>query len=379
MKIAHVTATFPPYWGGTGNVAYHNARLMHERGHEVTVFTAKTTNDDTILFPFEVRRLRANLRIGNASLTPGLINELRGFDLIHLHYPYILGAEMTLLASKLFRTPLVLTYHNDLLAEGLRGHIFKMYNQLNQRFILRLATILAVTSEDYAVNSQFSKTVSNPRRVQVIPNGVNTAEFYPKPSNGTLAKLNLLESTPIILFVGGLDKAHYFKGVQVLLTALKEETSAHVVLVGDGDLRADYEKQAQKLAPSRVHFMGKVSLNQLIELYSLATVTVLPSVTQGEAFGLVLIESMACCTPVIASDLPGVRTVVSDGKDGFLVTPGNVDSLVATLKELLANPDRAKEMGRWGRKKVEQLYDWEVIGDKIEDVYQKALTGMPTV
>ena len=153
VKMAHVSATFPPYWAGTGNVVYHNARLMHERGHEVTVFTAKTDRDGEMVFPFRVERLPALLRIGNAPLTPALIARLGGFDLIHLHFPYIFGAELTLAAAKRHRVPLVVTYHNDLLARGIRGRIFRLYTELNQRVILNNVTRLVATSKDYAEHS----------------------------------------------------------------------------------------------------------------------------------------------------------------------------------------------------------------------------------
>ncbi len=142
MKIAHVTATFPPYWAGTGNVAYHNARLLHERGHEVVVFTASTPRDAEMQFPFEVRRLPAVFRIGNAPLTPGLVSALRGFDAIHLHYPFIFGAELTALAARRYRIPLMITYHNDLLAGGARGLIFRAYTATSQPLVLRQADLL---------------------------------------------------------------------------------------------------------------------------------------------------------------------------------------------------------------------------------------------
>lgn len=106
MKIAHVTATFPPYWAGTGNVAYHHARILHQRGHEVTVFTARIPGGVSQSFLFPIEYLRTPFRLGNAPLTPQLVLRLGGFDLIHLHYPYIFGTELALLAAKHYRTPL---------------------------------------------------------------------------------------------------------------------------------------------------------------------------------------------------------------------------------------------------------------------------------
>jgi glycosyltransferase involved in cell wall biosynthesis len=106
----------------------------------------------------------------------------------------------------------------------------------------------------------------------------------------------------------------------------------------------------------------------------MAAVTVLPSLTSGEAFGLVLIESLASGTPVIASDLPGVRTVVADGEDGYLIQPGDVIALKDKLVEALALPPRQREtMGAAGRCKVEARYAWERIGERLEEIYRRVL------
>lgn len=375
VKIAHVTATFPPYWAGTGNVAYHHARLLHERGHEVTVFTAATPKDHELSFDFNVERLPAIFRFGNAPLTPSLINKLRGFDIIHLHYPYIFGAELTLVASRSFATPLVLNYHNDLLASDWRSPLFKCYGAVNQRLILSQATRLVATSDDYARHSRFAKTAPNRAEVVALPNGVDCRHFRPAAARplAFMASLGIPSGVPVILFVGGLDRAHYFKGVDVLLSALESVKNAHVIIVGDGDLRAIYERQAETASPGRIHFVGKLSSDDLVLSYQSATVTVLPSTTQGEAFGMVLIESLACGTPVIASDLPGVRTVVDDQRDGWHIPPKDVAALANTLRNAVSDTNRAKEMGLRGREKVKAHYDWSIIGDKLEHLYQKVL------
>jgi glycosyltransferase involved in cell wall biosynthesis len=93
----------------------------------------------------------------------------------------------------------------------------------------------------------------------------------------------------------------------------------------------------------------------------------------GEAFGMVLIEAMACGKPVIASNLPGVRSVVNDGEDGLLVEPGNVADLAAKIRQLLDDPQRRQEMGKRGRAKVERKYAWDAIGAKLEQTYYEVL------
>ncbi|MHB1627504.1 MAG: glycosyltransferase family 4 protein [Bacilli bacterium] len=374
MKIAHVTATFPPYWAGTGNVAYHNARILHERGHQVTVFTARPTGRDPMTFPFRVEYLNAPFRIGNAPFTPRLLTMLRGFDIIHLHYPYIFGAELTCSAARQWRMPVVATYHNDLLSPGWKGSAFQAYSRLNQPWVLNRCDCVAATSLDYAKHSLLGRWSSGDIPVEEIPNGVDTDQFCPAPpEDRTLqSELGLRPATPIVLFVGAMDHAHFFKGIPVLIEALQRIPEAHGVLVGEGDLRMQFEDAARRLAPGRVTFTGGVKLDRLIHLYQSADVTVLPSVTMGEAFGVVLLESMACGTPVVASDLPGVRTVVEHGVDGELARPGDAQSLAQAIRRVL-EPDLNRQMGRRGREKVERKYAWSVVADGIESIYQKVL------
>ena len=144
-----------------------------------------------------------------------------------------------------------------------------------------------------------------------------------------------------------------------------------LVIVGRGDMRDSYEQEVDKLAlGDRVHFAGYVPDDELPDYYRLADVTVLPSTTAGEAFGLVLLESMASGVPVIASNLPGVRTVVDPEMDGLLAQPSDEDDLAAKLTALLSlQPEQRQAMGLAGRRKVEARYAWSKIGDLLDNMY----------
>ena len=110
MKIAQVVCTFPPYQGGIGNSVYNISDILSDLGHEVTVFTpdynlpveAEAFSDELSAAEgkFKVKRLRPLIRIGNAALLPQLFFKLRGFDIVHLHYPFY-GAVKAILTRKL--------------------------------------------------------------------------------------------------------------------------------------------------------------------------------------------------------------------------------------------------------------------------------------
>ena len=368
MRIAHITATFPPYWAGTGNVAYNQARVLHEMGHEVEVFTARPQQGDPLSFAFPVHYLPTLGRIGNAPFTPGLVRKLRGFDLLHLHYPYIFGAELTLLAARLSDIPLVVMYHNDLLSPGLKGALFDGYSRAVQPRVLSRAVTVIATTRDYAEHSLLAK--ARIRSLTVVPNAVDSSLLTATPHHNPMGN-----AIPYVLFVGAMDGAHFFKGVRVLIDAASHltELPLHVVLVGEGDRREQYETYARSQNLHNVHFLGRVSLSDLQGLYSHALATVLPSTTLGEAFGLVLLESWAHHTPVIASNLPGVRSLVDENTDGLLAPPGDSRALAAIIARLLANPALARQMGRAGYDKVRRQYTWEHVGFLLHSIYERTL------
>jgi glycosyltransferase involved in cell wall biosynthesis len=153
-----------------------------------------------------------------------------------------------------------------------------------------------------------------------------------------------------------------------------------LLIIGDGDQRENYQEQARRLGiADRTIFAGAIQHENTPPYFRSADVTILPSLPP-ESFGLVLIESLACGTPVIATRLPGVRTVVEDGGDGLLVDPGTPESLAEAMGKILDDEDLRKAMGNNGRAKVEARYGWEKIGELLVDIYRQVLdkTKRPT-
>lgn len=368
MRIAHVTATFPPYYGGTGNVCYHNARVLAARGHDVHVFTAEWPGERDDPPGVTVHRLRPLLRVGNVPVLPQLLR-LGRFDIIHLHYPFYTGAEFIALG----RTPYVVTYHQDVQIDGLIGMGTRLHGRTVGLTVLRRASRVCPTSLDYFQRSVYKDLLlESPESVVEIPNGVDVERFRPGPIDlETRRELAVPGSAFVVLFVGAMDRPHFFKGIPTLLRSLGRVPLAHAVLVGDGDLRHVFEQQAQDLGlANRVSFKGRVKMEKLAAAYRCADVLALPSETCGEAFGMVLLEAMASGRPVIASNLPGVRSVVTDGVDGFLIPPGDVEELTMTIQRVATmSVDQRAAVGQAGRRKVESTYGWERIGDRLESLY----------
>lgn len=378
LRIAHVTATFPPYRGGTGNVCYHNARELALRGHDVHVFTAATTGAIAreMRDGFTIHRLRPLVQIGNAPVLPDLLSRLRDFDLIHLHYPFILGAELVRLAALMDRTPVVMSFHNDLIGDGARARIFALYQQLSAYLMVRRVARLCAVSLDHYQSSQLAHVLAN-RAPQVVelPNGVDLTRFYPNGSTRSVReRYGIPDNARLVLFVAALDRAHHFKGLERLLLAAQAlPPNVWLLVVGDGDMRQEYEQQAIQLGiAARVKFVGAIDHEHTPPFFRSADLTVLPS-SPPESFGLVLIESLACGTPVVASNIAGVRTVVDHEWNGLLVDPHTPVALPTAMQQLLDDPELRRMMAQRGRAKVEATYNWERIGTRLETIYAEVL------
>ena len=154
MRIAHLTATFPPYRGGAGNTAFRFAREQAERGHRVEVFTAPAPGEIPDPGAVVVHRIDPVFAIGNAPLIPSLAR-IDGFDVVHLHYPFIFGSELTLLGRLSRRRrdqALLVHYKNRLVADGVRGAMFEAYEHTVAPALIRAADRVCVLSPDHAAS-----------------------------------------------------------------------------------------------------------------------------------------------------------------------------------------------------------------------------------
>ena len=345
MKVAVITPVYPPYHGGIGKVAALETAWLKERGHEVHIFK----NDNAVL------------RIGNAGIAPQLLYKYRDFDVVHLHYPFFGAAEML---CKPKNGRLVITYHMDTLDRGLKGIFFKWYAKNIMPRVLAKADRIMSASFDYLKQSVAAPLFfQNHSKFYEVPFGVDEHIFYPA-QNKNNQKVKLL-------FVGGLDSAHYFKGLHLLLTALAEIDARYVelVVVGDGNLRKMYEEMVEHLKlKDAVTFRGAVSDEELPSVYREADIFVFPSVDASEAFGLVLLEAMASGLPVVASNLSGVRTLVRDGETGFLFPCGDVEALKKMLMKLLKDPTLREKCGSQARLDVNEQYSLELFERRMNEV-----------
>lgn len=374
MRIAQVTPVYPPYRGGIGAVAAEYARRLAGTA-EVVVFTPAYGKKVVVTNEAQVVRLRPWYAWGNAALVPTLFLKLRKYNVIHLHYPFYGGEVFAWLASVIWRIPLVVTYHMRPKAKGWLGGIFHWHRVLIEPFILRQAKKVLVSSREYAKENIFSfeNEFSNENRFSFMPFGVDMERFFPGRDDAWRQAHGISLESGVVLFVGGLDDAHYFKGLSVLLeacAALSAKTWT-LVVVGSGNRLETYQKEAEELgiAP-RVRFVGSVPFDDLPRAYRAADIHVLPSIDRSEAFGIVTIEAAASGIPSVVSDLPGVRSVVAPNVTGLVVPVGDVKVLARKLDELLQHDGRIEMMGAAARVRAEEAYDAKVLAEKLMELYR---------
>jgi glycosyltransferase involved in cell wall biosynthesis len=289
------------------------------------------------------------MHISKGVLMPTMIYwawvSIRQANIIHLHLPQLDAAYIALIC-RLLHKPIVLTYHCDLLLP--KGFIHSIANQVSHlanRISLGLADRVIVNTLDYAQGSAF--LCSYLPKIGAIPTPVELASPTQADVDQLKQKTMLEHGQPVIGMVARMAAE---KGVEYLVEAmpeiLKEHPTARVLHVGQYQNVLGEEEYANKLKPmiealgGHWTFLGILPAAELSAFYKLCDVTVLPSTNSTESFGIVQVESMASGTPVVASNLPGVREPVKITGMGRLVDPANAHALAEGINEILARPER---------------------------------------
>ena len=223
--IAIVVCAWPPSGGGIGNNAYWHAKKLSERGYPIGVFTPDFFGIDRSADGFLFKPLRTFLRIGKAGFLIGLGRQLKESAIIHLYYPFF-GTDLIVwfFKKKHPEIKLVLHYEMDPIGQGMMKAVFWLYQKLTLGALVKAADYVGMLSQDHGENSRLRKYLARwPDKFGELPNGIDTEIFQPQPKNAELMKTNNFSvQDKVIIFVGGLDRQHFFKGVPTLLQAFKD-------------------------------------------------------------------------------------------------------------------------------------------------------------
>ncbi|MBZ5737661.1 glycosyltransferase family 4 protein [Nocardioides mangrovi] len=339
MRAAVVTPRFPPDAGGVEEYAAWVARTLRDAGHDVLVVTTGRgrRRTETTYDGMRVVRLGTWLTVSNTPVHPAWPVQLRRLladvDVVSAHAPVPGLAD---LAAYVSAAPVVLTYHSGSMVKG--GHpadpLLRAYERrVLPRVLDRCRELVAVSPASLAHATG---------RAHLLPPGVDTTVFGPGDEPRGRG----------VLYVGRLERTSRWKGVPVLLDALPRlrdlVPGARLDVVGDGDDVEALQKHAADLGVADlVTWHGRVDHAALAPHYRRAGVTVLPSLTESEAFGMTLAEAMACGSPVVGTTVGGIPYAVRDGVDGRLVPPGDAVALADALAQALTDPVTSPDPQRW--------------------------------
>jgi glycosyltransferase involved in cell wall biosynthesis len=398
-RVCILTETFYPVVGGGETQARALADSLTEAGLSVMVLTRRS-NDAfkkvERLGQVMVHRLPP---VGNEhykkwglllSSLPVLIKQSRRYDLIFVSGFRVLGIA-AVLTSRLLGKICVLKADSlgemsgDFFTDGLAKHgldtrsfLFRAFLELRNRILKRAHAFVAISAEvatelvDYGVNL---------RKIQSIPNGVDTAKFHPVNAvekQELRCKLGIPERDTIITYTGRLVS---YKGLPLLLRVWQEIQRQHenvtLLLVGSGGLDIhNCEAELKEYVATHglqhsVVFVGNVENVQ--EYLQTSDIFVFP--TESEAFGIALVEAMACGLPVISTTIGGVKDILQHEENGLAVQPGNFEQLYAALDQAITDPSLSTRLGNAAWRTAQHRYSSEVI----TQAYVRLFRSLPSV
>ena len=391
MKLAQLSTRYPPGPGGVERHVHEISRRFVARGHDVAAFATDLYRE----YPWQPLPATVPRR---ETMDGVRVHRLPAWTLPgELHYPFFrglgraLGAERPeLLHAHTYGTnhaavarryarrtgvPYVLTAHFhpiwSIYGGWLRHRLRAFYDRVLAGPIVRDAATVIVQSHE---EERLLRSTGVPLpRTAIVPPGYTPLPAPPEGDRPFARSVGV--EGPFVLFVGRLASN---KGLLPLLDAFhglaREDPTARLVLVGeDGGERARVQARVRALdLGGRVILPGFVADERLLaSAFREARVSVLPS--EYEAFGLVLLESLAQGTPVIASRVGGIPEFVEDGKAGLLVPPLDAAKLEEALARVWSDPALRTTLGTFGRDHVVPRYSWDRVVDSLLEVYQEAL------
>jgi glycosyltransferase involved in cell wall biosynthesis len=382
MKIVQVTFNFPPEIGGIGQYVWNLSRLLAKNGVKVTVLAPvlMSSPSQERLAGFNVYRVSA-LRFPFLDSLPlnmfGVLRALaRGHDLdiVHLHGHVYLFSFFGALFCSFLKIPYVITHHGEGVPLSSLSRLGKFLRDITQaRYVLRHARKV-ISVNRYEVKALIQRYKVPPRKIVVIPNGVDQNRFNtPQAYKSDLLKE--WSDRKVILSGGVLAR---WKGFDYLIHAMKlvvkERDDARLAITGNGPDRARLQNLMFSLGlEEHVKFLGYLDENLMPLCYSLSSMYVLPSIY--DVCPTSVLQAMSSEKPVIVTSHGGQTELVIDGKTGLIVEPCNAEALAKAILTLLSDEELALSMGKQGRQVILKKFAWHKICKKILRVYRDVTQG----
>ena len=340
-KVLHISKFYPPYKGGIEDVCYSIVSSMADYEQRVLCFNTGETTVEEQYEGIPVYRMGVQMQRYSQPISfsyPNVLKKiLREFqpDIIHLHTP---NPYASLLVCHYIpdNVKLIVHWHSDIVKQQFTYTAFKPFEQK----LLHRADSIFATSPNYAEHSVPLKPFRE--KVIIVPNGINEKKISAR--EGDDEKIEVIrrkyDGKDIIFFMG---RHVAYNGIDRLIAAEKEISSDCVILIaGEGPLSNELKTNTHS---ERIHFIGKISDDEVRLYMRAAAVFAFPSITKNEAFGIVLAEAMYCGTPPVLFSIEGsgVNWLNQNGITGIEVANGDVHAFAGAIDKLLQNEDHIRD------------------------------------
>lgn len=356
MKISFVYPSFDPLQGGVENYIKHLANHYHQQNHDVAVFIG---DQEKIKQPYPVYNTKTRSIFGYRIPKRRRLHRLKQSesDVIHYNGPHPFTTAAAFYMRKL-KTKRILTYHAHV---NPRNPFIHFIAFLERQLYRWLFDQVIVTNEYYKreVSKFFPK-----EKIAVIPPGVD--DIFKSSKLEPLKRF--LHRKPHILFVGALDNNHRYKGVDVLLKCAALTPKYKYTIIGDGDRKKHFIHKARHL--ENVHFLGHLPDNKLLHQYQSAHLFVLPSTSNSEGFGIVLLEAMACGVPTLTTHSVGSSEFLRKKKASHIVKSKDARALKKGIETILNDKDLQNQLTAHGTKLAKTLHWPHVAAETVKTYLQ---------
>jgi phosphatidylinositol alpha-mannosyltransferase len=370
MKKIRIGMVCPYGWDTPGGVQTHIRDLadhLIEEGHYVSVLTP--VSDDSVQSANYVVNAGKPISIPvNGSVAKILFGPVASsrakqwiasedFDLLHLHEPAI--PSLSLLACSAAEGPLVGTFHVSTQKKKAIYAIGPILEPIVEKLTARIAVSELARS---TLKDHFDTDAV------VIPNGIDGQRY----ANAKISENYSGGHT--VGFIGRFEESR--KGLQVLIDSLAIVSrfipDVTYLVAGPGESE-DFLKRLNPQLRSRIKFLGLLTNEEKMSFLKTVQIYVAPN-TGSESFGIILTEALSAGTAVVASDIPAFKAVLENGAAGDLFINGDSADLAKVLVALLRDDERRKKLAENGKLSA-QKYDWQVVAEQIEDIYEMAISS----
>jgi len=371
MNIVMMTNTYKPIVGGLEKSVELFSRKYRELGHKVLIVAPQFKNqpvEEGVVRVSALQNFNGTDFSVELPISKKLSEKLNRFkpDIIHTHHPFLIG-DTALRSAKKFNIPIVFTHHT--LYERYT-HYVPADSPLIKKFTIQLTAGYANLCDSVVAPSQTIKNLLKKRkvksRIEVIPTGIKVEDYSRGQGKKFRDTHNISEDKFLVGFVSRIAKE---KNIYFLAKAaaklLKETKDAHFLIVGDGpdknSLEAFFKKQGLE---DRATFTGTLNGKDLADAYKAMDLFSFASFTETQ--GLVIQEAMAASLPVVALDAPGVREVVEDKVNGYLI---HSDDLLTFYSALL----KLKKLGKNELRKMKKAAHQTAVSFSLDKQVNKTI------